>query len=411
MLFLYAFVLVVRAPWILFAGRVWAEEGTIFLQYAWTHSIFDSVLCPHAGYCNLVANVAGIVGAHVPLEVAPSFMTTIALLVQMIPAALVLFSSIPGLETPARKGIAVLLLLVVPTSTEVYLATINQHFVLCAATGLVLVSTPGGLLDRLCKRCVLLLGGLSGVVSTFLAPFFWLRWWRGRQRELLVQASILTVCALLQVVFIARAVSGEERPVRFNPTVVAGAAYAKFIATPMAPTRPAILHLERLRRVLEERGILPDWVWLVTLAGFAAFLALCWFSGNRTAVMLGAATLWLVLLATPGSREAATEQRLTNHLTGALRYYYAPELFFFLALLIASGPGSRLPRWARTLGGVWVAAVLLMGLLNFVRAPMDWSMFFFGPPWEPQVEQWHHDPSKPLILWPAGREVILPPKP
>ena len=410
MLFLYAFILIVRAPWVLFNGRVWAEEGTIFLQYAWTHSILESVLCPHAGYCNLVANVAGIVGAHVPLEVAPSLMTSIALLVQLIPAALVLFSSIPGLETPARKGIALLLLLVVPTGTEVYLASISSHFVLCAATGLILVSGQGGRVERLCKRCVLLLGGLSGVVSTFLTPLFWLRWWRGRQRELLIQASILTVCALLQVVFIARAV-GEERPVRFNPAVVTGAAYAKFIATPMALTKPAIRHMERLRRVLEERGILPDWVWLVTGAGFAVFLLLCGLSGNRTAIMLAGATVWLVLLATPGSREAATEQRLTNHLTGALRYYYAPEFFFFLALLMAAGPGSRLPRWARTTAGVWLGAALLMGLYNFARAPMDWTMFFFGPSWAQQVEQWHNDPSKPLLLWPAGREVILPPKP
>jgi hypothetical protein len=411
MLFFYAFLLIVRAPWVLFNGRVWAEEGTVYLQYAWTHSILDSVLCPHVGYCNLVGNVAGIVGAHVPLEVAPCFMTTIALLFQMIPAALVLFSSIPGLETPARKGIALLLLLVVPAGTEIYLASISSHFVLCAATGLVLVSGPGGRVQRICKRCVLLLGGLSGVVSTFLAPLFWLRWWRGRQRELLIQASILTVCALLQVIFITRAVSGEERPVRFRPTVVAGAAYAKFIATPMAPTKPATRHLERMRRVLEERGVLPDWVWLVTGAAFVAFLFLCWLSGNRTALMLAVATVWLVLLATPGSREAATEQRLTNHLTGALRYYYAPEFFFFLALLLAAGPGTRLPRWAWATAGVWVGAALLMGLLNFARAPMDWPMFFFGPSWAQQVEQWHQDSSKPLILWPAGREVVLPPKP
>ena len=35
---LYAFILVLRAPWILFQGRFWAEEGTVYLQYAWTHS-------------------------------------------------------------------------------------------------------------------------------------------------------------------------------------------------------------------------------------------------------------------------------------------------------------------------------------------------------------------------------------
>jgi hypothetical protein len=410
-LLLYAFVLVVRAPWVLFEGRVWAEEGTVYLQYAWTHSFLDALVSPHLGYYYLVANAAGIVAAHVPLEVAPCFMAAIGLLVQLIPAGLVLFTSIPGLATPARKGIALLLLLVVPANPEVYIISTGSHFMLCAATGLVLVSDTGGRADRFWKRFVLLLGGLSGVVSTFLAPLFWVRWWRERQREPLIQASILTACALLQFVFVIQGVSNDERHPRFNPTVMAGAAYAKFIVTPLAPVRPAGRHLEQLRETLEQTGALPAWVLLVTGAGFAAFLLCCLRSGNRAALMLAVAAIWLIVLASPGSREAVSEQKLTYHLTGALRYYYVPEVFFFLALLFATGPGTRLPRWAGTLCGIWVGAALAMGLVNFARAPLDWPQIFFGPPWGAQVEQWHKDPSKPLELWPTGREMTLPPKP
>jgi hypothetical protein len=408
---LYLFVLVVRAPWILFVGRIWAEEGTIFLQYAWTHSISEAVLCPHAGYCNLVANLAGIVAAHAPLEIAPCLTATLALLVQAVPAGLVLFTRIQGLETPARKAIALVLLLTVPANPEVYLATINSHFVLCAASGLILASDPGGQVARVCKLAVLLLGGLSGVVSTFLAPLFWVRWWRDRHREILIQASLLTVCALLQVVFLTRAVSDEERHIRFSPTVIAGAAYAKFIDLPVAPTKPALRHLERMRANLEQTGSLPVSVWLVTTVGFAAFLLACKKSGSRTAVFFAGATVWLILLASPGSREAITEGKLTIHLTGAIRYYYAAEVLFFLGLLLAAAPGSRLPRYGRVLAGIWLGGALAMGLFNFSRAPLDWPMFFFGPPWAQQVDQWHKDPSKPLAIWPTGREIILPPKP
>ena len=90
---LYTFVLVIRAPWILFQGRLWAEEGTFFLQYAWTHSFLDALIAPHAGYYNLVSNLAGIIGAHVPLEIAPRLTTLLALFIQIIPASLVLFTA------------------------------------------------------------------------------------------------------------------------------------------------------------------------------------------------------------------------------------------------------------------------------------------------------------------------------
>jgi len=410
---LYVFVLAVRAPRILFEGRFWAEEGAVFLQYAWTHSFLDALTAPHAGYYNLVANMAGLVAAHVPLEDAPRFTAAIALFIQSLPAVVVLFTNIPGLATPMRKAMALLLLLVVPANPEVYLITINAHFVLCAATGLVLVSEQGGRADRVFKWLLLGVGGLSGVVSTFLAPLFWVRWWRERQRDRLTQTLILTVCALLQGVLIALGVADQERHLRINPTVMVGAAYAKFIAMPVAPVKPVLVGLEQLRQGLEAEGALPAWVWLSTAAGFGVLLLACWRSGNRTARFLAAASIGLIVLASPGSREAVTEQRLLAHLTGAIRYYYAAEVFFFLALLVALDQGSGLPKVLRILGGVWLGAVLLMGSFNFARAPLDWPMIFYGPPWGQQVEQWRKDPSKPLELWPAGWgwHVSLTPKP
>ena len=118
-LVLFAFVLVVRAPWVLVLGRFWAEEATVYLAYAWDHSFLDALTAPHLGYYHLVANVAGILAAHVPLEIAPRFTTALGLLVQVIPAAVVLSTSVPGLATPLRKGAALLLLLVAPANPEV----------------------------------------------------------------------------------------------------------------------------------------------------------------------------------------------------------------------------------------------------------------------------------------------------
>jgi hypothetical protein len=404
---LYAFVLVARAPWVLVLGRFWAEEATVHLAYAWNHSFLDTLVAPHSGYWNLVANVAALVAARVPLESAPRFTVALALLVQIIPAAAILFMSIPGLSTPLRKGAALLLLLVVPGNPEVYLNSINSQSLLCAAAGIVLISEPSGRADRLGKWMVLGLAGLSGVATTFLAPLFWVQWWWERRRDRLTQAVILSACALLQFVFISQAITQDQRQLRCNATAMVGTAYAKFLAVPLAPARPAQRHLAQLRQTVEQTGALPGWVWVVTAAGFAAFLLVCWRSGSHAARLLAAAALWVGLLSFSGTHD----QQLLAHITHAIRDYYAPQFFFLLALLAALGSGTGLPLWLKALDALWLAVALLLGLVNFACGPIDWPIMFSGPAWGPQVEQWRNDPSKPLAVWPAGWQFNLPPKP
>jgi hypothetical protein len=404
---LYAFVLVVRAPWVLVQGRFWAEEATGYLAYAWNHSFLDALTAPQYGYFNLVANVGAILAAHVSLESAPRFTTALGLLVQLVPAATLLFTSIHALSTPLRKGAALLLLLAAPANPEVYLNTIQVQHLLCAAAGIVLISEPGGRADRLGKWAVLALAGLSGVACTFLAPLFWVQWWLERNRARLTQALLLSVCALLQFLLTTRAIAQNERHLRFDSTAMVGAAYAKFIAMPLAPAGSVQGHLAQLRATVEQTGALPGWVWLVTAAGFAAFLLVCWRSGCRAAQLLAAAALWVALLSFSGTHD----QKLLAHMTHAIRYYYAPQFFFLLALLLALAPGTSLPPVLKGLSALWLAAALAMGLINFARAPLDWPIIFSGPPWAPQVERWRQDPSKPLAVWPAGWQVSLPPKP
>jgi hypothetical protein len=406
-LVLYAFVLVLRAPWVLVQGRFWAEEATRYFAYAWDHSFLDALTAPQYGYFNLVANLGALLANHVPLESAPRVTTALGLLVQLIPAATILFTSVPALATPLRKGAALLLLLIAPANPEVYLNTIQAQHILCAAGGVILISESGGLAERLGKWLVLGLGGLCGIACTFLAPLFWVQWWLERRRERLTQALILTLCALLQFVFISRAMSQNERQLRFDATAMVGAAYAKFIVMPLAPTPSANSHLTRLRQTVEETGSLPGWVWVVTAAGFGAYLLLCWQSRSRAARLLATAALWVALLSFSGTHD----QKLLAHMTHAIRYYYAPQFFFLLALLAALAPGTRLPLGLKALGALWLAAALLIGLVNFACAPLDWPVIFSGPPWAPQVEQWRKDPSRPLAVWPVGWQFSLPPKP
>lgn len=410
-LVLFAVILILRAPWIFFQGRFWAEESTMFFGYALNHSFWDALTATHAGYYNFVANLSGMLATTVPLEYAPRVTVAIALAVYLLPAGLILFGAIPGLVNPLGKAAALALLLVAPANPEVYLVTINAHFVLCAATGLVLVCQHGSRAGSYGKYLLLGLDGLTGVVSTFLTPFFWWQWWKERRRERLIQAAILSICAGMQVVALCRGMEHGERQVRPNVTIMAGAIYAKLIAAPVAPTAAVNHQMGEIFQTMAHGGDLPGWVWGMTGIGLGVFLILCWRSGNRAAQLLAAASVWVSLLASPGSREAGSDQSLLYHLTGAIRYYYAPEVFFFLALLLTLGTGSGSKAMGKTVGGIWLAAALLMGMFNFAHAPLDWPQMFFGPQWSAQVEQWRKDPAQPLAVWPPPWHLNLPPPP
>ena len=364
-LVLYAFVLVARAPWVLVQGRFWAEEATGYFAYAWDHPFLDALTAPHYGYFNLVANLGALLATHVSLESAPRFTTALGLLVQLIPAAVILFAAVPVLATPLRKACALLLLLVAPANPEVYLNTIQAQHLLCAACGVILISETGGWADRVGKWLVLGLGGLSGIACTFLAPLFWVQWWFERRRARLIQALILSVCALVQFAFISRSMAHNERQLRFDSTALIGATYAKFIAMPLAPAHTVQQHLAQLRAMVEQTGALPAWVWLVTAAGFAAFALICWRSRDRAAWLLGIAAVWVALLSFSGTHD----QALLAHMTHAIRYYYAPQFFFLLALLAALAPGARLPLVLKGLTTVWLFAAAILRPRQFRLRP------------------------------------------
>ena len=140
-------------------------------------------------------------------------------------------------------------------------------------------------------------------------------------------------------------------------------------------------------------------------------LMACWRSRCPTAWLLSAASIWLVVLGSPGSIEAEAEQTLLAHLPACLRYYYAAEVFFFLAVLVMLDPSISLPKELRVIGASWLYVALLVSCGNYVQAPRNFPMFFYGPDWAQQVQQWRGEPSNPLALWPNGWQLNLSPKP
>lgn len=170
---IYAALLLARIPEALVYRRLWAEDATIFLRYAWDHGWAEILLAAQLGYCVLLPNLTGGVAAHaVPLEWAPLPLIVIALLFQLLPAVLVAATAPEWARSGWRMPLAMALVLFAPISEEAHgnMASTQFHGLVCA--GIVLASRPrtgaaGGL-----QLGVLALAGLTGVGAVLLAPLF-----------------------------------------------------------------------------------------------------------------------------------------------------------------------------------------------------------------------------------------------
>jgi hypothetical protein len=397
---LYALLLVLRAPTLLVSPRLWAEEATVYLAHALSASGWQALAAPHLGYYSLLPNVATLLAARVPLEWAPAVTFAVAFAVQLLPAVLVLTANTPALATPLRRGIALLLVLATVPNKEAWLNTINSQFYLAICAGLILISGPGTPGVAWLRRGVLAVGGLTGVPSLFLAPLYWLRALLERSREHAVQAVILSACGVVQLLVVVNAVEGGARALHVTPDIVLTALFVKSVVLPFL--RPLLGLASKACMAAMAAG---GWVKAVLLLLEAGVLGALAYGVAKSRVGAGS---YLVagagITAVLSCVGALGDPTLLMKTTYNGRYFFVPNVFLGLALLMAVAPGSRLgPRPAkvfRVLLGWW----LLMAVVNYAGS----FGAFTGPSWRAEVAAWRADPAHAIGVWPPGWHLVPP---
>ena len=125
LLAVYALCVALRAPALMIHGRIFAEEGSVYLRYAWIDRPILALLAPHLGYYSLWPNLCGIVAAHVfPLSHAAIVLTWCAFLAQLLTAFLIV--ECEAFESLKSKGLALAVLLLA-SNLESWLNTINTQ--------------------------------------------------------------------------------------------------------------------------------------------------------------------------------------------------------------------------------------------------------------------------------------------
>ncbi len=197
-------VLVLRAPNLLIWPRFFAEEGKFYFSHAFNYGFLEALryVQIRAGYVNLVENFAAAFASLIRLEFSPFVTTYTALLVQTFPLLFILFGDSSLFRGLARKAAGCAIVVLAPSiSGEIWLTSVQSHIYLGLTSLLILVENTDAMTGarRWSYRSLLALGGLSGPYTVFLQPLYALRAYSDRSRERIIQAAIVTLALLVQV--------------------------------------------------------------------------------------------------------------------------------------------------------------------------------------------------------------------
>ncbi len=198
----------IRNPAFLLEPRIWAEEGTIYIQTYLERGFWGSLFLPHLGYYSFFNNVVVALGMSVfGLKWIAFSLSYASLIVMLLVLASPLFLTSSLWDTLEKKLLLIVFSLLIGTA-EIWLNTVNMQFFLGLYSCYYLLSDNEKLrpLYLWIARALLLTASLSGVTSVILLPFFLTKAWQSRRlkshrtfTEVQISSAIVTFGFFVQI--------------------------------------------------------------------------------------------------------------------------------------------------------------------------------------------------------------------
>ncbi len=389
-----ALLIAVRIPSIWTQGRFWAEEGSIFFVNAWHVPWYKVLLFTYGGYLNFAANLAAVLANHlVSLEWAPYVSIIFAFLIQIFPAALLCLSKQKWLQDIKMLLAALLIVITLPFSHEVWLTSISTqcHLNLCA--GLILALEPGVGSIALFQYILLFFAPLSGPGASFLVPLFIARAVIDRSKSRAIQAAILGLAAALQLLFFYHP---ADRQLGISPPLLLNVFFVKHLLEPFLGQQSESL-VDPLRDSFVA-GHASIVAMLVALIVFGIFAVAIWRTGKAEPIWFFLSGMLMAILSYCGALGNRVDLLFAY---AANRYVFAPQILLELSLLSLSCVSRGRIRLISTALIIWLVVI---GLREYFYTP---GMFSVGPSWRSEVRQWRKNPEYKLEIWPKGWYVTL----
>jgi len=407
-LILYMLLIAVRVPQIIWPGRFWAEEGSIYFREAYTSNLWDVLTNSNLGYYSLFTKISSIIAAHVvPLEFSPIITMSFSLIAQVLPVWLLLYSKIPSLSSRFYKLVAVGIILFMQPNQEVWLNTINSQFFLFISTAIILISEPNNKLTHIIRLGILGLAGLTGVVSCLLLPFFVFEYIWTRKKYKLYETIMLTTVTTIQLVIV---INGAGRDMYLDFKVLPFVLLVKQWILPMLGSKVADI----FSNYVKEYHLYFNYFYVFTvLFPYIIFTIGLIIWGNRHSWILFGASITIASISFFTSVEAQIADRILGHLSslGGGRYYYGPNVLMGLALLIPFSKNSdkyiQLRRYFRISCIILICLILTNGIYDFINSKYRHPWFFTGPSWPVEVEKWRKSKKDELKIWPRPWIMVL----
>ncbi len=405
LLLVYLSLIVIRQP-SLMMGRFWAEEGTVYFSYAYSMPWYKTIIMSHLGYYSLVDNIAALLAFYlVSLEQAPKVTVIFALIIQLIPALLIIISHSDPFRGYTRKFFAILIILVAVPSQEVWLNTINSQFYLTLCVGIIMVSQFEGKFTCWFYRLILLISGLTGPVAVFLTPLFWIVSGLQRSRERVIQASILTCCALIQFLLMINALTLGERTTNFNLKIFLSATFIKCVTLPLTGIKFADW-VARYPRSVYLNELLSIILMTFILLFIYFFLKGIWSSQVFEAKLLAAGSIIVLTLSYFGALNL-DRLGLISAIGDGCRYYYVPNAMISLSILCSLSSDSLMKSVTKNIFKIVLAWLIIVGSIQYFSTYKT-QLFFMGPDWAGEVRKWRENPNYQLGIWPVNWRMTLP---
>ena len=393
-----------RAPGLFLHPRLWAEEGCGYYSYAhsyahtaqWYRGITHTAQFL-GGYVHLWTGIAVTTAANLFVEEYAAHVTLVfSVVAQLIPCAIVLWSTSYFWRSPERKLLGVLILLFAPISGEVWLNSLQSQVYFSIITFLLLIEdAPATTLRRWIYRVLLLIGGLSGPISCILTPVFLVEAYREKRRERILQAAILTACASLQTVLVVlfrMAATSKPGGEGFSMSIY-GMTLGTQCLGPILLGFHKTSHLADFAADIQAQG--SRWFFALAAVSFATVGGTLLFLTKNALprerrIFLGAFFL-LTFVSVYG---AIDDKCQLIHTRNGQRYFFGPNIVLLLLVL------GRI-RGLTSLGSRLAIAMLLVALAwggsDFRRTAIygdDW------PVWKNEVQIWRENPQYKMKIWP-----------
>jgi uncharacterized membrane protein YobD (UPF0266 family) len=417
LLFISAVVIAIniaRCPELLLDPRFFAEEGTTYFSGAFQKSFFANIFSAHYGYYTLYNQIATSLATLAPLENAPLVTTIMSLLVQVGISLYVLWGELPLVDKLWQRTVLALAIPLVSWPGH-WLTIIGTQSWFGVGTFLLLVSS------NRCKRSLcytvrvgyLLVAGLTGVVSCFMAPAYLWRAFREKSREFLAYAVILFSCLSVHAGLLLAALQSQSQEISgrfiFNsfgtmigktivyqfavPFTGRGIFEQQFIVNIGTIIKTAIEDSFGVYLLIYDHFIIPLLIGITVISVTAVVI---WQNRSKIEVqILSLALITVSILSNLCSVNSA----------GGPRYYFIPSLIMLTLYICLIDLKSCRPI---------VLATGLLVLTTFVgngyeyRSIMNKQAFNPEyPSWRTEVALWRMTPSYQMSIWPAPWKMNL----